>query len=59
MSEDKDDSETSKFMQAQKNFHEEKTNHPMDELGKSAEKMNLHDKATDSNNLSTEHERFG
>ena len=36
MSKDKDGSETSKFMQAQKNFHEEKTNYPMDELGKSA-----------------------
>jgi len=54
MSKDKDGSETSKFMQAQKNFHEEKTNYPLDELFKSAEKMNLHDKATDSNNLSTE-----
>ena len=54
MTDVKDDSETSKFMQAQKNFHEEKTNHPMDELSKSAEKMNLHDKTTDSNNLSTE-----
>tara|TARA_A100001035_G_scaffold279901_2_gene282912 strand:+ start:697 stop:813 length:117 start_codon:yes stop_codon:yes gene_type:complete len=32
MSDVKSDSETSKFMQAQKNFHEEKTNYPMDEL---------------------------
>ena len=56
MSKDKDESETNKFMQAQENSHDEKTNDAINELGELMEKVNLYEKTTVSNNGSTENE---
>jgi len=56
MSKDKDESETNKFMQAQENSHDEKTNDAINELGELMEKVNLYEKITVSNNGSTENE---
>ena len=56
MSKDKDESETNKFMQAQENSHDEKTNDAINELGELMEKVNLYEKTTVSNSGSTENE---
>ncbi|MED5308604.1 MAG: hypothetical protein VYA95_04575, partial [Candidatus Thermoplasmatota archaeon] len=56
MSDVKDDSETNKFMQAQENSHDEKTNDAIKELGELMENVNLYQKATVSNEENTENQ---